>query len=78
MSTITRTVSTVICDGTDNGQSCPQDSDSLGLSGGVAAMIRKRLHARGWRVNLPNPQPGNSLRLDLCPSHKGAPREGWS
>lgn len=74
MSTITRTVSTVICDGTDNGQSCPQDSDSLGLSGGVAAMIRKRLHARGWRVNLPNPQRGNSMRLDLCPAHRTAPK----
>ena len=76
MSTITRTVSTVICDGTDNGQPCSLDSDSLGLAGGVAEQVRRRLERAGWAVGLPNPERGNSTRLDYCGRHKPAPREG--
>lgn len=77
MSTISRSASVVVCDGTDGGQPCPLDSDTLGLSGGVATTIRKRLRRAGWAVNLTNPEPrGWPRRLDLCPAHKPAPKEG--
>lgn len=70
MSAISRTAATVVCDGTDNGQTCPLDSDTLGLSGGVAAMIRKRLKRAGWAVNLTNPEPrAEPRRLDYCGRH---------
>ena len=78
MSVLDGTRGTVICNGTDNGQSCPEqgDSDSLGLRDAVASTVRRHLKARGWAVSVPNPEPGNSVRLDLCPAHKPEPREG--
>lgn len=79
MSTISRSASVVVCDGTDSGQPCPLDSDTLGLSGGVATTIRKRLKRAGWAVNLTNPEPrGEPRRLDYCDRHKSAPRGGRS
>lgn len=66
----------MICNGTDDGQPCPEqgNSDSLGLNNAVAATVRRHLKRRGWAVNLTNPEPGGyPRRLDYCGRHKQRP-----
>lgn len=67
---------TIICNGqTGDGQPCPEYGDAamFGLPRAAADTIRLHLKAAGWRVYVPNPQPGNRERLDFCPAH---PRPG--
>jgi hypothetical protein len=36
----------------------------------TATSLRKKLKARGWTVNVPNPNQYIRTRQDFCPDHK--------
>lgn len=61
----------VICNGQTGDGPCPEYGDAamFGLTRAAADTIRLHLKAAGWRVYIPNPEPGNRERTDLCPAH---------